>query len=288
MTLINAAPDLSFVFLRHGGYLVRNKKASCMKKNLLLFLFIPVLFSCNKQTSPKETSQAFITALASADFTTASSLTSTDTKAVLDKARKDVKSTASPEESFQLSSLAESVKENTAEVRNDIIALPLVKEDKGWKVVLSDELLQEIQGREEMQTVVKAKWDALQKEYEARLQVLKDYIGYKKGMGALTPKVTLLNEAVSKFTPQQQWTRENVLAYAQKQQQLNNIIDAGLEPAMAANTDLSLRYFLQISNAGDRIKAAEREYQAIAEKAHSPIYAPLPVKAPSTLTVNAN
>jgi hypothetical protein len=56
----------------------------------------------------------------------------------------------------------------------------------------------------------------------------------------------------------------------QKQQQLNKIIDAALEPSLAANTDLSLQYILQMSIAADRIKAAEAAYQAC--RAKSPFH----------------
>jgi hypothetical protein len=49
-----------------------------------------------------------------------------------------------------------------------------------------------------------------------------------------------------------------------------------MEPSLVANTDLSLQYILQISTAADRVKRAEAEYQAAAQKAHSPVYVPLP------------
>lgn len=250
-----------------------------MKKQLLLFFLAAFFFSCNKNSSPKETARQFITALASADLTTAATLASSDTKAVLEKAQRDSKSQQKPEDSFQFASLTETVSDNRADVHNDIISLPLVKESDGWKVVLTEMLLNEIQRRDEMQTGVKAKWDALLKEYEARLQVGKDYINYRKSMGTLSPKASLLSEALNSISAPGEWTRETTANYVQKQQALSKVIDQALEPSKAANADLSLSYFLRISNAGDRIKAAETAYQATAENAHSPVYVPLFAKA---------
>lgn len=257
-----------------------------MKKFLLFALLSPLLFSCNKTSSPKETAQAFLQALSASDLATASGLVSAGTKGVLDKAKKETPNTRKAEASFRFTTLTETVVENKAEVKNEVISIPMVKEADGWKVVLSESLLNDVQGREEALAVAKTRWDALLKEYEARLQVLKAYINYKKSMGALSPKVLLLNSAVSSFLPKKEWTREDVLTYVQKQQALTKTIDEALEPSTAANTDLSLNYFLQISNAGDRIKAAESDYQVVAEKAHSPVYAPLPVRASSVIQVS--
>lgn len=151
-----------------------------MKKYLLFTFLVPLLFSCSKNPSPKETAQQFIKALSTADLTTASSLTSASTKGVLDKAKKETPGATNPEQTFQLAALTETVKDKSAEVRNDVIALPLVKEDEGWKVILNEALLHQIQDREELQAMVKIKWEGLQKEYEGRLQVVKDYVSYKK------------------------------------------------------------------------------------------------------------
>lgn len=264
-----------FVFIGQHFYLVRTKNG-CMKKYLLFFFFAFLLYSCNQQNSPKQAAQELIQALSTADLATASKLVSADTKAVLDKAKKEIKSQQPAAESFQLSTLTETTDGKKAEVRNNLISVPLVKEDGGWKVVLSEALLWEIQEHETLQAAAKTKWEALQKEYEGRMQILKEYINYKKGNGTLSPKMKKLNEAVGKISTPSEWSRENLLAYVQKQQELNNVIDQTLEPSQAANTDLSLNYFLQISNATDRIKTAVADYQAAAAKAHSAPFSPLP------------
>lgn len=254
-----------------------------MKKHLL-FVYLAIFFtSCNKVPSPKETAQEFIKSLSSSDLATASSLTSTDTKAVLDKAKKETLQTTKPEESFQLSTLGETIADKKAEVKNDIISLSLTKESDGWKVVLNEPLLNEIQNHDEMLATAKNQWDDLQKEYEGRLQVLRDYINYKKSFGTLSSNVQKLSDAVNSISLQNQWTSETWLAYVQKQKQLNRVIDDALEPSQAANTDLSVNFFVQISNASDRIKAAEKAYQTVAEKAHSPVYRPLPFEATASI-----
>ena len=252
-----------------------------MKKFLLCSFLLPLLFSCGKSSSPKETAQAFLSALSTSDLTTTANLVSTDTKGILEKAKKDSPQTVKPEESFQFASLTENISDDKAAVKNDVISIPLVKEKEGWKVALNETLLNEVQGREEMLALVKTKWETLQKEYEARLQVLREYVDHKKSRGALSQKVELLNQAVTNISSMKVDSKENRATYVQKQQQLNNIIDAALEPTFAANSDLSLTYFVQITGAGDRIKAAEAEYQAAAQQAHSPVYAPLPVAAGS-------
>ena len=248
-----------------------------MKKFLRCLFLLPVLFSCSKLSSPKETAQAFLSALSTSDLTTAANLVSTDTKGLLEKARKESTQTAKADESFQFAALTETISDNKAAVKNDIVSIPLVKEKEGWKVVLNEKLLKEVQGREEMLALVKTKWEALQKEYEARLQVLREYVEHKKSRGALSQKVDLLNQAVNNISSMKVDSKESRAVYVQKQQQLNNVIDAALEPTFAASTDLSLTYFVQITGAGDRIKTAEAEYQAAAQQAHSPVYAPLPV-----------
>ena len=257
-----------------------------MKKLLLPAFLIVILFACNKASSPKETARQFVKALSAADLATASSLTSADTKAVLDKAKKQTTNTSAPEESFQFSTFTETINNNKAEVKNETITIPLIKEADGWKVTLNEPLVSEIQNRDEMLAAAKAKWEALLREYDARLQVLKEYITYKKGMDALSPKVNLLNEAVNKFSKQTTWTKESLLAYTEKQGQLNNLIDSALEPALAANADLSLNYILQIRTATERIRAAENDYQLTAEKTHSPVFVPLSFSNAATAKTN--
>jgi hypothetical protein len=43
---------------------------------------------------------------------------------------------------------------------------------------------------------------------------------------------------------------------------------------------MSMNYFLQLNNSGDRIKSAQEEYQAMAAKTPSSTFPSLPVKTP--------
>ena len=259
-----------------------------MKKVLLLFVIVTGFFSCKEASSPKETAQSFIKALYNADMTTASGYVSSDSKAILEKTGGQAKLTQSPEESFHFATLTETVSDKSATVKNEVVSIPMVKEKEGWKVVLTEDLLNEIRAREELLSSLQTSWSALLKEYEARAGVARDYIKYKKSIGTLSPKATTLSMVLDSAAAPKEWNKESLLAYVQKQQLLNAAIDGALEPSQAANTDLTMNYFLQFSNAGDRIKVAEADYQLLAEKAHSSLYAPLPVKAANSLQVKAN
>lgn len=259
-----------------------------MKKFLLLFGIATILFACKETSSPKETAQSFIKALYSADRTTASGYLSSDSKPVLDKAETLDQHTLSPEESFQFATLAETVAGETATVKNEAITIPLVKEEDGWKVVLTEDLLNEIRTREEALSSVQKSWDTLLKEYEARAVVARDYIKYRKSLGALSPKAATLSTLLDSSAAPKEWNKASLLAYVQNQERVSTAIDGALEPSQAANTDLTMNYFLQFSNAGDRIKAAEADYQVVAQKAHSPLYVPLPGKGANSLQVKAD
>lgn len=258
-----------------------------MKKFLLLLVLATALVSCQEASPPKERAQAFLQALSHADMTTASNLVSSDSKAMLDKAAGGTKQIPSPEESFQFASLTETVSGKSATVKNEVVSIPLVKEKEGWKVVLTEDLLTSIHTREEMLSALQTKWSNLQKEYEARNTVARDYIAYRKSLGALSPKANTLNVMLDSAAVPKEWNKASLLAYVQKQEQISTAIDGALEPSQAANTDLTMNYFLQFSNANDRIKAAEAEYQSLAGKVRSPLYVPLPEKA-NSLQVKAD
>lgn len=258
-----------------------------MKKTVLYCLLAVIAFSC-ASPSPTETAQQFIKALYASDITTATALSSSATKGVIAKSKTASVNTVSAEEAFQFGSLSEAVSDGKAEVKNNIIALPMVKEEGEWKVVMNETLLSDIQGRDELLSGVKTKWESLLKEYKARITIAKEYIGYKKNSGALSPQAKALSNMLDSFAPEQAWTGEALLAFVQKQQALTKAIDNALEPSSAANTDLTLNYFMQISSAGDRIKQAEEVYQSAAQKAGSPVYVPLPSAVNTTIKTAKN
>jgi hypothetical protein len=256
-----------------------------MKKFLLFAVPAFIFFSCSS-SSPKEKAEQFIRALHKSDFTTATTLSSSQTKEILNKADKQVTHSLTPEETFQLPALTETVSGNSAEVKNNLITVPLVKEDGDWKVQVNEQLVNNIQQREEMLSAVKAKWEALVKEYEGRTNIAKEYVAYKKTTGALSPQVKALGDMLNTMPAAGEWTGEKVLAYVQKQQALSKALDNALEPSMAANTDLTMNYIMQVSSAGDRIKLAEQAYQPVAVKAQSKVFVPLPFKAAAQTAEN--
>jgi hypothetical protein len=255
-----------------------------MKKPLLFALLAAAFISCNETKPPKEVAKEFITALYAGDGTAAAALATEKTKMNVAVSKTDVAG-VSADESFSLSSLSETISGNTAEVKNELVKITLEKEGNDWKAVASPELVSGVADRQKNLAELKSRWDALQKEYEARLQLAKDYISYKKSLG-LSPQMKTLEEMVNTLSVKTVWDKEKILLYVQKQKQLDDLIDKALEPSYSANSDLSMNYFLQLNNASDRIKYAEGSYQELAEKTSSPVYPPLPFKASNSTKVN--
>ena len=247
-----------------------------MKKLLLPLFCLAVMASCKQSSSPKETAQTFIRSLAKNDFTTAASLVSHETKPSFDKMKNESQPTGLPEDAFQLATLTETINGNKAEVKNDLLSLSMIKEEGSWKVVVPENLLDGLQQRQEELQAVKIKWTALRKAYDARLKVAKAYVDYKKNNGTPSANVLRLTEMVYNFSADSVRTKESLLAFVQNQQALSSAIEEAMEPSLASNTNLSMQYILQISAAADAIKEAEAAYQEAAQKAHSPVFVPLP------------
>lgn len=254
-----------------------------MKKMVLYYTVAVMAASCTSP-SPKETAQQFIEALYTSDITTAASLSSSETKALTENIR-PTNNSLSPEEAFQLTTFSEIISGDKAEVKNNVITLAMVKEKGEWKIVANEKMLTGIREREKLLSDVKVKWEGLLKEYEGRITIAKEYIAYKENSGALSPQAKALKDLLQNISPEKEWTKEKLLAYLQKQQALKTAIDNALEPSLAAHADLTMNYFIQISNAGDRIKQAEAAYQPIAQNAASPVYVTLPFAAVNTVNV---
>jgi hypothetical protein len=248
-----------------------------MKKVLLLTFIISALCSCKNSSSPKDVAKEFIQAVYSGDAATASGLATEKTKATVSDT-KPVTPSISAEESFSLATLTEAINGNTAEVKNELINLSLQKEGNGWMVNATTDLVANINNRQMNLMALKTKWETLLKEYDARLQLAKDYIAYKKGQGVLSPQMQTLEEITHTLSVKTTWDKEKILLYVQRQKQLAEMIDKSLEPSYTASADISMNYILQLSNANDRIKTAQGEYQTLAEKTPSTIYPTLSVK----------
>jgi hypothetical protein len=259
-----------------------------MKKILFLSIVTSFLFSCNNSSAPKEVAKNFIEAVYAADYATASSMASAETKDFVTKQKTDAKPSLTAEESFTLSNLTETVMGNSAIVKNENISISLKKEKEGWRVVSDENTITAIKNRETNLTALKTAWEKLLKEYEGRLQAAKEYVGYKKSNGALSDNVKKLEDVVNSLSVKTTWDKEKILLYVQKQKQVHDLIDKALEPSYTANADMSMNYFLQLSNASDRIETAQGVYHDLVQKTPSAIYPMLPVKATNSIKANEN
>jgi hypothetical protein len=248
-----------------------------MKKVLLFSFILSFLFACESSKPPKEVAQEFIKAAYSGDNATASSLATEKTKANISQTKAEATGMTA-EESFSLATLRETVTGSTAEVKNDLIKLSLEKESEGWKVAATPEVVTAISNRQSSLTTLKQKWETLLNEYEGRLNVAKEYVSYKKNQGSTSQQIKTLNEMISTLSVKTTWDKNKILLYVQKQKQFQNLIVKALEPSQNANSDMSMNYFIQVSNADSRIKTAMTEYQALAEKTPSATYPTLSEK----------
>jgi hypothetical protein len=248
-----------------------------MKKLLLLSFLIAALFSCKNSVPPKDVAKEFIEAAYAGDAAKASSLATEKTKASITSLAPKTPG-MSADESFSLTTLTEAINGNTAEVKNDLIRVSLEKEGEGWLVAATPDLVTSISNRQADLLALKSGWEGLHKEYESRLELAKNYVTYKKGQGALSPQMEALEEMTNTLSVKTVWDKEKILLYVQRQNQLADMIDKALEPSYTAGSDMSMNYILQLSQANDRIKTAQAEYQALAEKTPSAAYPALTMK----------
>ena len=251
-----------------------------MKKALLFTFLVSTIVSCNNTKPPTDVAKEFIQAISSSDASTASRLATEKTKANVGTVKGDAPGMTA-EESFSLNTMTETITGNTAEVRNEVIKLSLEKEDDGWKVNASPELVAGISNRQKDLATLKQKWEALLKEYDGRLNVAREYVSYKKGQGAISPQIKTLEEMINTLSAKTVWNKEKILLYVQKQKQFQDLVDKALEPSANASADMSMNYILQVNEADSRIKTAKAEYQASAEKTSSGTY---PVLSPKETT----
>ena len=246
-----------------------------MKKTLLLAFLFSAIYSCKTSTAPKEVATQFIQAVYSGDVATASGLATEKTKAAINFPKQEAP-VGTAEETFSFATLTESVNGNSAEVKNDLVKISLLKEDAGWLVDATPDLVASISNRQTDLAALKTKWETLLKEYEARLKIAKEYVQYKKGQGTLSPQLQSLNEMINTLSAKPTWDKEKISQYTQRQKQLADMIDKSVEPSYTAGSDMGMNYILQLSNANDRIKTAQSEYNSLAQKTPSATYPVVP------------
>lgn len=248
-----------------------------MKKALPLSFVAFVLVACNSSAPPKEVAEEFIQAVQAADVVKASRLATEKTKVSVSEIKKHSPN-KSAGEGFSFASLTETVNGNTAEVKNDAINLTLENEKGSWKVAATPEVIATIIERPEDLAQLKHKWEALLKEYNGRLNVAREYVQYKKGQGTLSAPMQNLEAMVNKLSAETQWNKEKMQQYSQNQLELEKLFNEAHEPTTNAHADLSLNYFLQLSDAADRIRAAQKEYNDAVAKMPSVMYPALAAK----------
>jgi len=248
-----------------------------MKKLLLFSFSIAFLFSCKNEVPPKDVARQFIEAVYVGDAAKASGLSTGKTKSAVANLQSQSPN-ISVEESFSLTTLAETQSGNTAEAKNDLIKIALEKEGETWMVVATPELVNNITNRQADLTALQNKWEALFKEYEGRLRIAKEYVQYKKGQGALSPQMQSLEQMVNTLSTKTIWDKEKIQLYVQRQSQLADMIDKSVEPSYTANADISMNYILQLHNADSRIEAALKDYETQVEKTPSATYPALAAK----------
>ncbi|HUC80522.1 MAG TPA: hypothetical protein VMR70_06375, partial [Flavisolibacter sp.] len=188
-----------------------------MKKLLLFFVPIAFLFSCKNDLPPKDVAKQFIEAVHSGDAATASALATEGTASAIGSLPTQTPE-MSAEESFSLTTLTETLTGNTAEVKNELVKLPLEKDSEGWKVAATRDLVASISNRQQNLAALKNSWEALLKEYESRLQIAKDYVQSKKAQGALSPQTQSLEQMVNTLSAKTTWDKEKIQLYVQRQQ----------------------------------------------------------------------
>jgi hypothetical protein len=263
---------------------ILNAQTTIMKKVLFILAGMATLVSCNKTKGPKEASEEFVSTVYVLDFNSAANYTSSDTKQVLDT-KEVVPLQPAPEKrtvdaikkDFLLDSLKVLVTGNTAIAENDVLSLPLKKEQGGWKVVVSKELLDDIINRQEKVQLLEEKWQALQKAYDDRNQVAKQYITYVENRGPLSEDAKVLKEAVNGVGLEQSFTKEQLFNYVRKQDAIAALIDKAVVPSQSANTDLTANFIIQLHQQQPIIENAKKEYNEQTVKVKSPVYVAIPV-----------
>lgn len=259
-----------------------------MKKSLLLFIAGSVLLSCNESPAPKQVAQEFIQNIHADNFTAAAALVTPETRALVNQQKPKPSSTTTAEECFSLSTLTETVNNNTAQVKNENIVLSLKKEHDGWKVSADEKTINAIKNRESNLAAVKEAWKKLLQEYQTRLQVAKEYVDYKKASGPISENLKKLDAVINSSGTPPTGDKGKMLAYVGMQKQVEDLIDQALEPSYTASADLSMNYFFRLSNANDRIKNAEGNYQDLVKKTPSSTYPLLPFKATNSIRLSEN
>jgi ketosteroid isomerase-like protein len=257
------------------------------KTPLLAFLLLSLLFAaCNKKTTPKDISAAFIQDLYTMNFDDASASGTDATKAIIQKNEKDLKdkgmldeerskrTEAAAESAFSTKTLKTKISGNEADVSNDAVSVHLKLEDGKWKVSADDAVVEAILYREAYLATAKAAWQQLHDAYDKRTTVVKDYLAYKNENAGVTRETKTLTDAFNKLKA----PATDRVAYVREQDFFTALLDKNVLPTFTAGSDLTLNYIVQLSAARDQIAEAKKAYNEAAAKAKSKDFPLVPEK----------
>jgi hypothetical protein len=254
---------------------------------LSVLLLTVLLVACNTAKSPKEVSSAFVKNLYTLKFDEAAAMTTSATRATLQKGREELESQGLTDEErskhieeqvaavFSTDNLAEHVNGGNCVVQNEILSIPLKKEDGQWKVAATPDLVKEVLYRQSYLENVRVAWSRLQDEYGKRAAVVEDYISYRTSYGTATPELTAMESLVKKLGSADPGKADDRNAYIAGQKKLAALLEKNVQPSFTAASDLSLNYIIQLGSARDRIAEARIAYNEAAQKARLREFSPV-------------
>lgn len=271
----------------------QNIKLHTMSKHLhpllvLLLLAFTLLIACNKAKDPKQVSTTFVKDLYTLKFDEASSLATAATKPSLKKEqeRMQQKGMADEEKQKRIESVVDAVfatnnlvvhtSGNEATVQNEILSIPLKKEEGEWKVAASEDLVQTVLYRQLYLENVKVAWQQLKEEYDKRTALVQDYINNRKGNGSATTELLQLEQSLKQLSLSPTQTAAQRASFVSKQSRFAQLLEKNIQPSFTASSDLSLNYIIQLGTIKDRIHEVLQAYNQAALKARSKEF--LPVK----------
>lgn len=248
-------------------------------KTYYLLVAIAILFTACNRTTPKQTASEFVKKVYMYDFDHAADLTTADTRQMVAQKQQGATQPAGRVSDdainkFQLDSLREQVKGNSAVVESDGIRLSLVKEGNQWKVLASEQLIDDIANRTEKEDVLSAKWVMLQNAFDNRMQAVKEYVQYLSTRGGLKAEGQELLQIIANTSLAKNFTKTDLQEYLNNQRQIDRLIDRAIVPSFSAGADMSVNLILRVNEAESSIKQAKAAYNLAAQDLWSKTYVP--------------
>lgn len=262
-----------------------------MKRIVIFVVAVVALTSCENSEPPKEVSKQFVKSLYLLDYDKAASLTSSHSKYLVEgkkvkpmDASLERRNASLNEVGFNLDSLEQTVMGTSASVENRVIHLNLVKENKQWKVIASEKVLDEIINRNDKLVALQSKWDLLKQAFDNRNIAVKDYIVYVTQNGNASNVAQEVLEKINNTALEKNFSKEQLLNYVKAQDEISAMAEQIMQPSFTANADLSINFIVRIGEAEKRIQEAKRIYNGFALAVKSSTFDLLPNKMPASIS----